>query len=101
MADGACSSEAEHFPSGTMRCPVCRASQVWADVCRRCHADLSLLRETARRREHRRAEALQALRDGDVQLALRRAREVYRIHPDAASGRLLLACRLATAVADA
>ena len=84
--------------AGHMRCPVCRAAQAWAQTCRRCRADLSLLTALAGRRERLHAEALRALHEGNVIQAFRRAQQVHRIQPDAASRRLLLACRMAGAV---
>lgn len=73
----------------TVRCPTCRASQVWSDTCRRCKTDLRLLRsvDTAYRRS--RARCVAAIRDRRGGDALRHARRTRELRDDAEARRLL------------
>ena len=58
----------------SMRCPACRASQEWSDVCRRCKCDLTLLRESANAYWRGRRDVLRHHREGHPLSALRSAR---------------------------
>ncbi|MBS0263335.1 MAG: hypothetical protein JSS02_15440 [Planctomycetes bacterium] len=77
-----------------VRCPTCRAQQVWSDTCRRCKSDLRLLRaadQTYRRHQY---QCLEALRAGQSALALVEARACQELVPDAASRKLVAVCAL-------
>lgn len=59
------------------RCPVCRASQVLSNTCRRCRADLSLVARAYRRLDYleRERDAARACGDrGREQLAIEELR---------------------------
>ncbi len=47
------------------RCPVCRASQVLSDTCRRCRADLNLVARAYRRLDYLKRERDAARSRGD------------------------------------
>lgn len=76
----------------TLRCPTCRATQVWSDVCRRCKCDLRLLREAAEAYQRARRRALAAVEAGEWRQAVAWARQAERISSDASSRQLLAAC---------
>jgi hypothetical protein len=78
----------------TMRCPTCRASQVWSDVCRRCKSDLRLLRELAEKYAALRARCLSNLRHNRTRAALEDARECLALRDDIGTRRLLAVCEL-------
>jgi hypothetical protein len=73
----------------SMRCPACKASQEWSDVCRRCKCDLTLLRASAGAYWHARRTALRNLRDGQPLRALQWARSCASIAPSDESRRLV------------
>lgn len=73
----------------TVRCPTCRASQPWSDLCRRCKSNLGLLREFAREYERARLECLDRLRRGDHSAAETAARRCLELSPDPKARRLL------------
>ena len=76
-----------------MQCPTCGAGQTYADVCRRCKCDLSLVRRLLDQRDALRNDCLVQLRDGQLALALETARRCYELSADRASMRLLaVAC---------
>lgn len=76
----------------TMRCPTCRASQVWSDVCRRCKSDLRLLRELAEAHAALRGRCLSHLRHNRTRAALEDARACLALRADAGTRRLLAVC---------
>lgn len=78
-----------------MRCPTCRAEQVWSDSCRRCKSDLRLLRSVFESAEKTRAAARQHLASGRPEAALQAARQLVLLTRDGASLRLLADCHLA------
>ena len=78
----------------TMRCPTCRASQVWSDVCRRCKSDLRLLRELTEKYAALRARCLSNLRHNRTRAALANARECLTLRDDTDTRRLLAVCEL-------
>jgi hypothetical protein len=73
----------------SMRCPACRASQEWSDICRRCKCDLTLLRESADAYWQGRRAALHHLRDGQPLSALHWARYCESIAPSDETRRLV------------
>lgn len=77
-----------------MRCPACRAQQVWSPECRRCGADLMMMMMFEKTRGDQRCLALTALRDGRNQTAIRHASRLYHVRPDTDSVRLLAVCLL-------
>jgi hypothetical protein len=73
-----------------MRCPVCRAQNSAEETtCRRCKADLSLLVEMDKAREHVLAQAARAAAVGDGVKTLRFARSAHNMRRDADSWRWL------------
>lgn len=74
------------------RCPVCGASQNWTAECRRCGADLNLMRVFAEAADDARRRCLIAVADGQNQKALLLARRLVRLRPDEAAERLLAVC---------
>jgi hypothetical protein len=77
-----------------MHCPACKAEQVWSNECRRCRADLSLLRgatEAARRAER---ECLAALSQADFAKALAAAQQAFHWSPRDCNRRRLAICSL-------
>jgi hypothetical protein len=78
--------------SETMRCPTCRAEQVWSDTCRRCKSDLQLLRDLAEEYAFRKGECLRLLQQNSPEAALEQARLCYKLHKDTDSCRLLAVC---------
>jgi hypothetical protein len=73
----------------TVRCPTCRASQPWSDVCRRCKSDLRLLREFAEGYEQSRRACLDHLRQGRLREAQAAASRCIELSPNPTSRRLL------------
>lgn len=82
-------SSAPEPPPDEFRCPTCGARQGWADVCRRCKCDLTLVVAAYRRRRQLRAQCLAALRRQRPAAALRAARAMHALAPDADSARLV------------
>ena len=80
------------------RCPACRARQALSAECRRCGADLSLLRDVRDTALRERAAAIEALRAGLAADALAHARRAHALLPAAETVRLRRICRLAEAV---
>ncbi len=80
--------------SQTMRCPTCRAEQVWSDTCRRCKSDLRLLRELADEITFRTTECLRLLHENKPRAALEHARHSLELRDDADSRKLLAVCEL-------
>ena len=80
--------------SETVRCPTCRAQQVWSDECRRCGSDLSLLRQFAARVRWHRRLCLLALHEQRFHDALTHAEQLHALRPDDASERLRAVCLL-------
>ena len=83
------------LPSGTIRCPTCRASQEWSDECRRCRSDLRLLRALDQEYADHRGHCLLNLRLDRSHAALPHARACMHLRPDEAAQRLLAVCALA------
>ncbi len=79
-----------------MQCPACRAKQVWSPECRRCGADLTLLRRFNEAFGQQRLQVLAALGRGQTTAARRHAIRLYQLRPDAESARLLAVCQLIT-----
>ena len=73
----------------TVRCPNCRASQPWSDICRRCKSDLRLLREFAEGYERARLECLDHLQHGRLSEAHAAASRCLELSPDAGSRHLM------------
>jgi hypothetical protein len=84
----------ESMTPGMMRCPTCRATQPWSDVCRRCKSDLVLLRELAEEYASSRQRCLANLRDGRIEAALDAARQCIELRNDADAQRLAAVCEL-------
>ena len=78
----------------TMRCPTCRAEQVWSDTCRRCKCDLSLLRRVFAAYQAARTRCLTELKVGQIEAALAAARECCQLNSRPESRRLLAVCSL-------
>jgi len=78
----------------TVVCPTCRARQEWADTCRRCRSDLSLLRAYADSYHRARFRCLAALRRGDPRAAVRAARRCAWLRPGTEANRLLASAAL-------
>jgi hypothetical protein len=76
--------------AGEMTCPTCNARQVWSDQCRRCKADLSLLRQIWRSAEDARQQCLHELAAGRAARALRHA-QIYAAYVGWRNARRLLA----------
>jgi hypothetical protein len=87
-------SMSDGLSDDNMVCPVCRASQIWSDICRRCRCDLSLLRRAEEARGRSRQEALLHLRAGRWADAEGAARAYHELQPVADSRRLLAVCCL-------
>jgi len=87
-------SMSDDSPDDNMVCPVCRATQAWSDVCRRCRCDLSLLRRAEEARGKSRQDALLHLRAGRWAEAESAARAYHQLQPAADSRRLLAVCCL-------
>lgn len=79
----------------SLRCPTCRASQAWSDVCRRCKCDLRLLRQAAEEYAAARRQCLLALQRGDLDEAVGWGDRCVEIEPDEPARRLLAACLFA------
>lgn len=78
----------------TMRCPTCRAAQVWSDTCRRCKCDLRLLREVADGYAELRRQCLSNLRHKRTHAALELAQRCCALRNDDETRRLLAVCEL-------
>ena len=78
----------------SLRCPACRATQEWSDVCRRCKCDLTFLRESANAYWQARRAVFRHLRDGHPLRAHRMARYCASIAPSDESRRLAAVCAL-------
>ena len=89
-----CPMTDEHQPRA-LQCPACRAGRNETDTCRRCGADLALLREITRAGDRQRDACLTALREGRPTQALRHARDLHHLRPDADAQRLLRLCQIA------
>ncbi|MFH1918620.1 MAG: hypothetical protein ABIP48_01860 [Planctomycetota bacterium] len=84
-----------HRPEvGRVRCPTCNARQAWADTCRRCQCDLTLLGSAHAACAGYRRRCLWHLRAGRIAEALRQAHRGHALCPDARSARLLAVCHL-------
>lgn len=81
--------------TATFQCPACRAKQVWSAECRRCKADLTLLRRFELEVGRRRYQLLNELRFNRNTSALRHAKRLYQLRPDEDAARLLAVCYLA------
>lgn len=84
-------------PSSAKRdvvCPVCRAAQAPAEICRRCRADLSLVMGLRERLDVKRSECLALVRQRRLLRATRLADECLQLSDDAANRRLLSTCYL-------
>jgi len=77
-----------------MRCPVCKADNAAGPQCRRCRADLGLLRALEAERSALLAEARRRLADGAWPAAAEAARRADGLRRDDASRRLLTAALL-------
>lgn len=77
-----------------MRCPACRAQQVWSPECRRCGADLTLLRQFEDVFRQQRIRLFAALCEGRNHAAIRHAFRLHQLRPNAESARLLAVCHL-------
>ena len=65
-----------------MRCPVCRAENAQESACRRCRADLSLLRTVEEARQAELARAACAATACDGAATLRHAEAAHHLRPD-------------------
>jgi hypothetical protein len=77
-----------------LRCPTCGAEQEWADQCRRCKCDVTLLGRVARAAQAQRRRCLVLLRAGRVDEALRHAERLHSLTGEPRAARLLAVCRL-------
>ena len=76
----------------TMHCPTCGAKQQWADICRRCKCDLSLLHQMLRHCRQLHRSCLAQLRQGNIDRAHAAAGRYHTLMPDETSRRLLAVC---------
>ena len=76
-------------PQNTVRCPTCRAQQVWSDTCRRCKCDLRLLYAAEQSYRNSRTRCLNALHAGRADAAAVEAQACLRIRPDEEARKLL------------
>ena len=72
-----------------MRCPVCKATDNRGTQCRRCKADLTLLRRLESARARLLAAALRDAGRGEAQACIRCAQEAHRLVGDDLSLRTL------------
>lgn len=77
-----------------LRCPTCGARQEWSDACRRCQADLTLLRGLVEEYDRNRRLCLRHLAEGRPDEALARARRCLVLRADAEAARLVAVCSL-------
>ena len=70
-------------------CPTCGARQVWADTCRRCKCDLTLVRQLLSRCEALRRSCLIQFNAGNYDQALQIAQACYQLAPDRDVARLV------------
>jgi hypothetical protein len=82
------------IPENNVRCPTCRAQQVWSDTCRRCKCDLRLLYTAELSYRNSRVRCLNALHAGRADAAAVDAQTCLRIRPDEESRKLLAVCAL-------
>lgn len=75
-------------------CPVCGGAGQETATCRRCRADLSLLRTIAAAHAGCLTRAEQALRAGRFEAAAQEAAGALRLRRDASCRRLAAVCRL-------
>ena len=84
----------QHADPQEMVCPTCNARQTWSDECRRCKADLALLRQIWQTAEAEHRRCLRELSAGRPRQALRHAhRYATYVGHDQAS-RLVGVCTL-------
>jgi hypothetical protein len=84
------------LPENTVRCPTCRAQQVWSETCRRCKCDLRLLYEAEQSYRNSRTRCLNALHAGRADAAMVEAQVCLRIRPDEEARKLLAVSALMT-----
>ena len=77
-----------------VRCPTCRASQVWSATCRRCRSDLRLLAEFATGYDRSHRACLRHLRDDHPHAAFKEAQRCHAMAPSSDSLRLLAVAAL-------
>ena len=77
-----------------MNCPTCNARQVWSDQCRRCRADLTLLRQVWRTAEIEHRRCLRELSAGRPRQALLHAQRYAAYAGRTEAARLLGVCSL-------
>ncbi len=77
-----------------MTCPTCNARQVWSDQCRRCRADLALLRQVWRTAEIEHRRCLRELSAGRPRQALQYAQRYAAYVGQTEAARLLGVCSL-------
>lgn len=82
-------------------CPICDAKNVRGPTCRRCRADLSLLREVEDYREQLLGWAARALSNGEVERAREFLAEAERVHPGLDTARLAAVAALIAREFDA
>jgi hypothetical protein len=85
----------ETISSDQIRCPTCRAVQVWSDQCRRCRSDLRLLRAACSTYQYHRERCILELDADQLQVALGHALRCHDLQPGPDSLRLLSLCALA------
>jgi ribosomal protein L40E len=77
-----------------MVCPTCNARQTWSDECRRCKADLTLLRQVWQTAQWQRRQCLHALSADEPHRALQHARRYAELVGQDQAARLLGVCHL-------
>jgi hypothetical protein len=80
--------------TGEFLCPACNARQEISDTCRRCRADLTLLRRTAQAWRSHRRRCLNALSANQRDAALHAAEQCDALFPSRETARLLALCQL-------
>jgi hypothetical protein len=78
-----------------MRCPACGARQDWGESCRRCEADLSLLREVRDAAQTERRKCLEAVSQSRLSEARGAAQRAHWLAPSPETRRLLFLTRFA------
>jgi hypothetical protein len=80
--------------SVSCRCPACRATQDWSEECRRCGADMWMLREVAQAAEAAQRNCLLAVASGQYGEARHMAKRLVRLRPNERATQLLAVCHL-------
>ena len=71
----------DDFNKMDCRCPVCGATQSWQEECRRCHTDISLLRQIADELFVQQQHCFEALKTNDTSRAAEAAARLVKLLP--------------------